>query len=349
MMNFKHLAGWCLVAFLAGTILPLPGLAQGTIYGEITSSDHSVPDDSEVVFFGFVQGTDSEVRTNGCVGADFDAGNWFDDFQNYIGGAPAGGIFQYHFYDTVSWESEVISGDIPSNSYERRDTTLSPSTWPTRPQKLRAVPFIDSGIVLVWQAEPGVSYHVYRRQRPSEGSFFRIDDISGNPANTGVSDSTFTDAGIDGSSDYDYMLIADDGSGRYSPPSQVVTGVSSCTGSGLADPDGDGIADECDNCKFVANANQFDSDGNGVGDACGNCCGLFTGGVTGNTDCDPEGKMALPDVSRLIDRAYLSKQPLCCEENGNVDGDIEGKLNLSDIMSLIDHIYLSKSPTASCQ
>jgi hypothetical protein len=79
------------------------------------------------------------------------------------------------------------------------------------------------------------------------------------------------------------------------------------------------------------------------------CCGKYTGGYTGNTDCDADGKMNLSDITRLIDRVYLSKTSLCCEENGNVDGDAEGKLNLSDITKLIDHIYLSKDPTASCQ
>jgi hypothetical protein len=58
--------------------------------------------------------------------------------------------------------------------------------------------------------------------------------------------------------------------------------------------------------------------------------------------------MTLADITRLIDRVYLSKAPLCCELNGNVDGDPEGDMSLSDITLLIDHIYLSKQPTALC-
>jgi hypothetical protein len=79
------------------------------------------------------------------------------------------------------------------------------------------------------------------------------------------------------------------------------------------------------------------------------CCGAYTGGFTGNTDCDTGGNMSLSDVTKLIDRIYLSKTALCCDENGNVDGDTEGKLALGDITKLIDHIYLSKQQTASCQ
>ena len=79
------------------------------------------------------------------------------------------------------------------------------------------------------------------------------------------------------------------------------------------------------------------------------CCGRYTGGYTGNTNCDESGSMSLQDVTRLIDRIYLSQTALCCEENGNVNGDTEGLINLQDITALIDHIYLSRNPTAKCQ
>ncbi len=77
------------------------------------------------------------------------------------------------------------------------------------------------------------------------------------------------------------------------------------------------------------------------------CCGLYNGGRTGNTDCDVSGEVGLNDVTRLIDRVYISHQKLCCEKNGNVDG--VGEINLSDITRLIDHVYISGSGTAVCQ
>ena len=40
--------------------------------------------------------------------------------------------------------------------------------------------------------------------------------------------------------------------------------------------------------------------------------------------------------------------PLCCEASGNVTGDPEGKINLTDITRLIDHVYISEEPTAEC-
>jgi hypothetical protein len=79
------------------------------------------------------------------------------------------------------------------------------------------------------------------------------------------------------------------------------------------------------------------------------CCGEYTSGYTGNIDCDSLGKRNLADITRLIDRVYLSKATLCCEENGNVDGDVEAKINLADITKLIDHVYISHNETALCQ
>jgi streptogramin lyase len=78
------------------------------------------------------------------------------------------------------------------------------------------------------------------------------------------------------------------------------------------------------------------------------CCGVYTGGMTGNTNCDTDGKRNLADITKLIDRVYISQQPLCCEGNGNTNGDPEGTLNLADITKLIDHVYVSHDETAPC-
>ena len=112
------------------------------------------------------------------------------------------------------------------------------------------------------------------------------------------------------------------------------------------DCDGDGVPDQYDNCPRIVNPDQGDANHDGIGDAC--CCGLLTGGFTGNIDCDPEGKRDLSDIMRLIDRAFFSKEPLCCPAEGNVDGDLQHKVNLADIFRLIDHIYLSKAETSHC-
>ena len=118
------------------------------------------------------------------------------------------------------------------------------------------------------------------------------------------------------------------------------------------DFDGDGVMDAYDNCLIVYNPDQIDLNGNGIGDACDSSdyyCGQFTFGYTGNTDCSEDGKRDLTDITRLIDRIYISKLNLCCEENGNTNGDIENIIDLADIARLIDHIYISKTETAACE
>jgi hypothetical protein len=115
-----------------------------------------------------------------------------------------------------------------------------------------------------------------------------------------------------------------------------------------SDLDGDGICAPFDNCPGVANPEQADNDGNGSGNAC--CCGEYTGGLTGNVDCDIEGKINLSDITRLIDVIYVNKTNLlCCPANANVNGDPDQKLNLADITRLIDHVYVSKAPVADCE
>ena len=79
------------------------------------------------------------------------------------------------------------------------------------------------------------------------------------------------------------------------------------------------------------------------------CCGSYgNDGYTGNCNCSPDGLCTLADITRLIDRVYITKAELCCEENGNVNGSEDGLLTLADITSLIDHVYIKKEPTAPC-
>ncbi len=72
-------------------------------------------------------------------------------------------------------------------------------------------------------------------------------------------------------------------------------------------------------------------------------------GLTGNVDCSLDGYRDLADITRMIDRVYISKAPLCCEQNGNVNGDPENMVDLSDITRLIDFIYITKIELVFCQ
>ncbi len=125
------------------------------------------------------------------------------------------------------------------------------------------------------------------------------------------------------------------------------------------DADWDWIPDTIDNCPNHFNPGQENVDGDSAGDVCdacsdssdyGNtcCCGYYTGGITGNTNCSSDGKLTLSDITRLIDRVYISKDPLCCEAAGNTNGSADCAITLSDITVLIDAVYISKTLPAPC-
>jgi len=130
---------------------------------------------------------------------------------------------------------------------------------------------------------------------------------------------------------------------------QSLIGALKPTCQNQSDSDGDNIPDTLDNCPTIYNPEQEDENGNDVGDVCEGCCGFYTRGYTGNTDCSDDGKRNLGDITRLIDKVYVSKEALCCKENGNIDGDVDGKVNLGDITKLIDNVYLSKEETVACE
>jgi hypothetical protein len=72
------------------------------------------------------------------------------------------------------------------------------------------------------------------------------------------------------------------------------------SGGGTTDSDGDGIADDVDNCISVANADQHDEDGDHVGDACDPCPQV----ANATTDTDGDG---IPDA---------------CDPHPNTPGDM---------------------------
>jgi len=339
----------CLLLMLLATVSVSAesSWAQGSIFGSVLNSDGSTPVDSELVFFGFLRDTDEEIRLNSSDGADYDAGNWYDDFQNYLTDA-AGEPFDYYFFNAVAGEAYHMDSIIPDNSFQGMDVQLVISTWPTTAANFRAIPRIGDGIELYWEQETGLTYHLFRRAGTSNGSFFRLDNPTGNLSNPGIDDSTYIDNSVDGLLDYSYLLIAENGSGQYSEPSAIPTVSSACVDASSDDLDGDGVADPCDNCAIYSNPNQEDTDGDGVGDACLSCCGIYYSGFTGNTNCSEDGKITLSDITTLIDHIYISKQALCCHGSGNANGSIDGKLTLGDITRLIDHLYISKDPTELC-
>jgi hypothetical protein len=71
-------------------------------------------------------------------------------------------------------------------------------------------------------------------------------------------------------------------------------------------------------------------------------------GYTGNVDCDPENRVDISDLTRLIDYEYIGLGPLCCPQAANIDGDDWGGVDISDITRLINYLYIDFWWPAPC-
>lgn len=210
-----------MVLMVLGIMAPIQVYAQGSIYGSVTNSDASVPATGEVIFFGFLNNTDSEIRTEQSFGAGFDLGNWYDDFQNYLDESP-GIPYTYRFYNIANGEGAELNGSVPANSFHKEDISLEAVSWSNRPSGLAGRAVSDSRSILYWDTESDITWHVYRRYSTAVGSFFRIDDPSGSLANPGVATAYFSDLATDGNSLYDYLIVPENAGGSLGPHSEVV-------------------------------------------------------------------------------------------------------------------------------
>lgn len=218
-LRMVRIPGIMLLVILA---LSVSAFAQGSITGTVTNSDLSTPADGVISFVGFLDDTDEEIRLETSVGAGYQSGNWFDDFQNYQTEAP-GDQYDFLFYNSANGEGFHLSGLVPNNSFEVQNVSLAPVAWPAAPTGLSGVSVSTSTLILTWDDVPGVTWHVYRRAATSNGSFFRRDDPTGSLANPGVATNYFVDNTVDGVSSYTYLLIAEDGSGNLSRHSAPLT------------------------------------------------------------------------------------------------------------------------------
>ncbi len=218
-----------IVLALAGsTLLPVMVKAQGSIFGTVKASDLSTPPNGAIQFIGIINNNDREIRIQSCIGAGYDAGNWFDDFQNYLTEA-RGAAYSYYFFDTALAESALLHDTIPANSFQQEDITLSSGTFPPAVSNLSSTRIDKRTIRLDWTQSAGTTWHVYRREGASDGSFFRIDDPAGNRNNRGVTVPYYVDNSVDSLNTYWYIVVSESSPGNYSPASEALyVDVGSC-------------------------------------------------------------------------------------------------------------------------
>jgi MYXO-CTERM domain-containing protein len=100
------------------------------------------------------------------------------------------------------------------------------------------------------------------------------------------------------------------------PDSGVLT---RCYPSDGLDVDGDGIANEADNCAFVANAEQADADGDGLGDDCDS--------LDNSPDQDVDGDGIANDADNCPFAANVGQEDTDEDGLGDVCDEFENKVD----------------------
>lgn len=109
------------------------------------------------------------------------------------------------------------------------------------------------------------------------------------------------------------------------------------------DEDSDGFGNLCDNCPLVSNPDQKDDNENGIGDAC-ECCQ----GLAGNINADSEDVTDLSDLIYLVNYLFLGGPAPTCVEEANTNGDVGGTVDLSDLIYLVNYLFLAGPAPATC-
>ena len=298
MKKFKHKISEPKFVLICISIILMPFFSvysQGTIFGTVRNSDLSTPEDGIVNFLGYLDNTDEEIRIESCIGAGYDSGYWYDDFQNYLTEAP-GNPYDFHFFNIINGEGAVLSGSIPFDSYHQADAQLTSGMWPAAPENAAAILLADSSVRISWIYQSGFNYRIYRRLSSSGGSFFRVDDPTGSLNNPGVADSLYIDNTVDNISGYDYIVIAV-ANGVIGRHSNIVSVQSDPNYFLCGDADGNGIIQIFDITCIIAY--------------------LYLGGPAPDpieaADCDGAPPLNIFDISRLVGYIYLGGPPPVCE------------------------------------
>jgi hypothetical protein len=134
---------------------------------------------------------------------------------------------------------------------------------------------------------------------------------------------------------YLFFRVNDLGRNRFD-----TTGLSIQIGPGTSAPDsdGDGVADDVDNCQTVSNPGQADSDGDGVGDACDNCPSHSN---PDQSDSDGDG------IGDGCDNCPLDSNPDQLDSDGDGVGDAcdDADADGDGISDDADNAPMSPTPT----
>lgn len=68
----------------------------------------------------------------------------------------------------------------------------------------------------------------------------------------------------------------------------------------------------------------------------------------GNVNHSPDCLVTISDVAFLVDRLFISEEPLACPQEGNINLSPDGQVTIADVASLVDHLFITQEPLPPC-
>lgn len=202
----------------------------GTMFGTLMTPNKVAPAQNSLSFVAFVNGSDDVIHTENAFNAALGTGNgfitqnnqglWLVNFSNFATAKPKDS-FSVVFTSKENNLRGVYNGTVPAGLTQADVTVaLRPVALPKPASNLQAQR-VANGVVVTWNAEPGLRYRVYRANLPSGADNGNSRGIYEKVAQN-ITGGAFTDTKANANETAWYLVIAENKQGVLSAHSGEV-------------------------------------------------------------------------------------------------------------------------------